>query len=312
MINVNIRRQLFFLLMILFVLFLAAATAGILLFIHVQAHTDDIFQNVGVHNLRQTVRSLNPFANFRHTLTHFHVDVIFVLQAAHETSADSGYFGRIQRQILHLGHLDGYRLKICQPAVAAQRTSASADAAHHLGFVTDTNLTQFNTHLKHTCQILYQFTEVYTAVCSKVENNLAVIKGVFHVNQLHNQTMLVDFFLAKLQRPFFLLYVFLMFFIIFRRSDTDDFFQRCHNFTFVHFLNIIGNGTILHAACGFHDDIVAVLYIERIGIKIIYFSCCFKSYTSNFYHISLQFLSINFSWHNCDSLSSPGLCGPLR
>ena len=74
--------------------------------------------------------------------------------------------------------------------MAAQRPSTDADTTADLCLITDTNLTQLDTGLEHTCQILYQFAEVDTSVCCKIEENLIVIKGILYIDQFHLQTML--------------------------------------------------------------------------------------------------------------------------
>jgi hypothetical protein len=56
------------------------------------------------------------------------------------TAADSGDTRRIQGQIQHQRHLDGYRYEIRQIAEAAQRPTTDADTTADISLITDTNL----------------------------------------------------------------------------------------------------------------------------------------------------------------------------
>ena len=138
----------------------------------------------------QSVRRLDIVAHTGKLAVQFLVSVFLIFQTAHQSAADSGDLRRIQGQILLLRHLDGYRYEIRQIAVAAQRPSTDADTTADLCLITDTNLTQLDTSLEHTCQILYQFAEVDTSIRRKIEQHLVIIKRILRIDQLHFQTVL--------------------------------------------------------------------------------------------------------------------------
>ncbi len=67
---------------------------------------------------------------------------------------------------------------------------------------------QFNPGLEDCRQILHQRAEVHPAVGGEVEQNFAVVEGVFHRHQLHVQLVLADFLLADGIGLFFMQLVF--------------------------------------------------------------------------------------------------------
>ena len=74
--------------------------------------------------------------------------------------------------------------------MAAQRPSTDTDSAYDLGFVPDAYLTKLDPGLKYRRQILYQLTEINPSICGKIKQNLVIIEGILHVDQLHFQIVL--------------------------------------------------------------------------------------------------------------------------
>ena len=83
--------------------------------------------------------------------------------------------------------------------MTAKGSSADSHTAYDLGFISHADLTQLDPGLKHRCKILYQFTEVDTSVCCKIEENLIVIKGILYIDQFHLQLMLADLLLTDFE-----------------------------------------------------------------------------------------------------------------
>ena len=173
----------------------------------------------------------------------------------HQSAADAGDLRRIQRQILHLCHLDRHRLEVRQPAVAAKTASAATDTAQHFGLIAHADLSELDAHFEYTCQILDQFAEVYTSVCCKVKDDLALIEGVFHIDQLHHKSMLIDFFLAERHRLFLLLDIFLMLSVILLAGHSDNSFERRNDIVLVDCRCFHRHRPEFHTARGLHDDI---------------------------------------------------------
>ena len=196
--------------------------------------------------------------------------------------------------------------------MAAQRSAAASDAPEHLCLVSDSYLAQFNAHPEHSRQIFYQFSEINSAVSGKVKYDLAVVKSVLHVYELHNKSVFIYLFLAKFHGPLFLFEIFLMLLMILFSCHAYDFFKGSHDFSLVHFSYIHGDRTELHASGGFHYDAVVFLYLQLSRIKIIYLTRGLKSHSRYFYHVILRFLKSNFLWRTDNSLSAKDHVSPLQ
>ena len=105
--------------------------------------------------------------------------------------------------------------------MAAQRSSADANAADELCLITDADLTQFNSCLKHSCQIFYQFTEVNPAIRSKIKQHFIVVKSVLCVDQFHFQLMFPDLFLTDAHGILFFFFISGSFGIVLRIGNPD-------------------------------------------------------------------------------------------
>ena len=74
--------------------------------------------------------------------------------------------------------------------------------------ISDADLAQLDPCAEHACQILYERAEVNPSVGGEVENYLAVVKGVFHVYELHLKPVSGNFLLTDFARFLFLYMVF--------------------------------------------------------------------------------------------------------
>ena len=119
-----------------------------------------------------------------------------MLQAAHQPAADTGNLGGIQRQILFLRHLDGHRNELRQMGMAAQFPAADSNSSQNFGFIPHADLPQLDSGLEHAGQVLDQLPEIDSAVRRKIEQHFVVIEGIFRVDQLHFQLMLLNFLLT--------------------------------------------------------------------------------------------------------------------
>ena len=63
--------------------------------------------------------------------------------------------------------------------------------------------------MKTRSQILYQLAEIHPAVGSEEENNLAGIKGIFHIDQLHIELVSRNKLLADSEGFLFLPFIFI-------------------------------------------------------------------------------------------------------
>ena len=110
--------------------------------------------------------------------------------------------------------------------MTAERSAADSDAAHHLGLIPDTNLAKLDSRAEYRCQVLYQLTEVNSAVRCKVKQQLVPVKGILCIHQLHLKAMLDDFLLADGKCLFFLFLISLNRFLILVGCHSDDRLKR--------------------------------------------------------------------------------------
>ena len=153
---------------------------------------DCILQRYLTFNQILVTIHLDPFSRLGHILSLFFVGLVFIGQTAQQTIADPGYFGRIERQILLLGHLDRYGIKVFNKRGAAQFTTAGTDTAEHFRFMPDTDLAHFNPGPKLLNQVFDQSPKINPAVGGKIKNHLAAVEITLDPNKMHVQIMLVN------------------------------------------------------------------------------------------------------------------------
>ena len=136
------------------------------------AHAGLFRYNVVFKHGTVAVRSAHVTPGPGHLLAHRLIAVLLVLKAAHEPAAYSGYLCRRKRQALLLCHFDGYRRKVRKERLAADRPSAGAKAAKHLGLIAHAYLPKLNPGPEYAGKILYKLAEVHPSVRSEVEYNL--------------------------------------------------------------------------------------------------------------------------------------------
>ena len=250
--------------------------------------------NDNLHQLAKHINalhfSLDPFRSChrisysRQTFVQILVSLLFILQTAHQPSAHTGNLGGIQRKILFFCHFYGNRNEFRQIRMAAQSSSTDTHSSQNLCLISDTDLPQFNPRLKHCCQIFYQVTEINTSVRSKIKQYFIIIKGVFHIDQLHLQFMCPDLLQTNLVSFLLSFFITLRFRIIFRCSHTNNILQRLNNFLLVHFLWSQNDGTIFYPPGSLHDHVISLPDLKTLRIEIIYLAHIPKPDSNNFYH----------------------------
>ena len=115
----------------------------------VELDLDGAAQQVHLYHRAVTCGSLHERAVLGHGLHQGLIGLLLIAQAAHEPSAGAGYFGRVERQSLGLRHLGADGLELRQELIAAERTSAHAYAAEHLGLVAHAYLAQLYAAAEH-------------------------------------------------------------------------------------------------------------------------------------------------------------------
>ena len=209
---------------------------------------------------------------------------LFVAQAAHQSAAAAADFAWVEGQALFLCHFDADRCKVGQKSGTAELLAAHADAAHHFAFIPYADLAQLNSGAEHLCKFLYKLTEVNTAVCSKVKQHFAAVKGVFHINKLHFQLVFFNFFKADFKRLFFVLAVLLHLFHILWGSNACNRFERAHNFVCIFFVHALHAKAAFQPTRCIYNDIVNFFDFKFLRVKKVNLATCFKTNSDNFCH----------------------------
>ncbi len=96
-------------------------------------------------------------------------------------------FGRVQRGFLQLGHPHVHGGQDFQEPLAAAFLSAGFVIADQLGFVTGTDLPQFDTGLVFTGHAFDQFAEIHPPFTGEINDHAFAAKQMFGFDNLHGQ-----------------------------------------------------------------------------------------------------------------------------
>ena len=99
-------------------------------------------------------------------------------QAAHQTAAQTGYFFRIKRHALLLGHFHGDPLQVLQNSGAADNPAAYGHAFDNAGFLTCTDLLELDTSLEFLDQVFDQIAEINSALGGKIKDNFTLVEKI--------------------------------------------------------------------------------------------------------------------------------------
>ena len=116
--------------------------------------------------------------------------------------------------------------------------------------------------MENGSQILDQVTEIDTAVRSEIEQDLGVVEGIFAVDQLHIELMLMDLLQADIQclDLFFLVLRFVC--DILFRSHPDHFLQRLDDLIIRFVVRRDDDLSELHAAGRLHDHFISLFHLQ--------------------------------------------------
>ena len=100
------------------------------------------------------------------------VYVVLESETAHKTTACAGDLCGVEREILLLRHLYRHLCKIGKEGRTAERASADCESSDKFGFISDSDLTEFDARAEDRSEILDQLTEVNAPFGGKVECQL--------------------------------------------------------------------------------------------------------------------------------------------
>ena len=185
---------------------------------------------------------------------------MLIAETAHQSAAGAGDLRGIEGQILLLCHLDGDLHEVGEECRAAERSPAHAQSAEHLRFVTDADLPQLYPCAENGGEILHQFPEIDPDLRGKIEEELAVVEGVFRLDELHVQSMVAYLLLTDGERLRFELLVCLVPFPVRVCGDPYNGAQRRDDFGMGDHLIAGRDKAVFGSPCGFHDHAVAFLH----------------------------------------------------
>src|SRR5829696_3863706 len=129
------------------------ATKSDLGVIIVQPNSYEFLEQLHRDDPAHTARCFDSLPEFRHHGFHLPVLVVFIRQAAQQTTANSRYLRRIQWQVLVLGHVHRNLGKDRQPGRATKGSSATAETAQQSRFVARTDLSQLDAAAERACRL---------------------------------------------------------------------------------------------------------------------------------------------------------------
>ena len=168
--------------------------------------------------------------------------------------------------------------------MAAQTSSTYTDSTKNLRFITNTDLSKFNTCFENCCEILYKLTEINSAVCRKIKQYFIVIKCIFRIYQLHLQTMLTNLLLTDFKRFSLSDSVLCLSLIILLCRYAEYFFERMNNIFLTYFSRCKYNFPVLYSTGSLHDHMIASFNLVILRAEIINLAYITKSYAYYFCH----------------------------
>ena len=106
--------------------------------------------------------------------------------------------------------------------MTAKWPAAYANATHDLRLVANADLTKLDPGLEHAGEVLYELAEVDPSVGGEIKQDLVVVEGIFRIDELHFQPMLLDLLEADLKSLFFLLFVACLLLLIALICDAEN------------------------------------------------------------------------------------------
>ena len=228
---------------------------GLRMILH--AHLDALPQEIDIRDGAAPVGRIDKGLILRRGAQKIFIGVLLVLEAAHQPPADAGNFGRIQAEILRLGHLDRDRLEIVEEFAAAEGPSADAESADHLRLVAHADLAQLNARAEYGGEVLDQLPEVHTPVGGEEEEQLAAVEGALRRDQLHFELVFRDLLQADVKGALLLFEIRSVDMLVLRRRKAEDLPQRRNDLRGGHLVISGGADAVFHAARGVHNDVVA-------------------------------------------------------
>ena len=265
-----------------------------LLRVLVQHHLGGLTQQIHLTDGAHAVGRLHQRVLLGRPLDEVGIGLLLIFQAAHEPAAGAGDLGGIEGEILGLGHLDGHGVEVAEEGGAAVGSAADAQASQHFRLVPDAHLTQLNPGAEDAGQVLDQGPEVHPALSGEEEEDLAAVKAVLHLNELHLQLVLGNLLLTDLEGPGLLLFVFLLLAEIGLRGNAE---HRAEGGDELHLVDhgvALGADGALQTVGGLQNDVLPLRHLQAVGVEKVFFSAAFKADADDFGHVvSSDWIGVN-------------------
>jgi hypothetical protein len=133
----------------------------------------------------------------------FFVGVVFITQAAFETSAATGNLAGIEGSFLELGHFHGDGGHFLQVRIAADGFAAVSVIGEQSGFIADTDLPHFNAEVEVASENADEFAEVDAVFGKVIQDQFFTTEDQFDIHQLHLQSTFPQLFCAASEQVTF-------------------------------------------------------------------------------------------------------------
>ena len=113
------------------------------------------------------------------------VGLELVAQAAHEAPARARDLGRVEREVLLLGHADAHRVEARGETTAAELLAAVAVAADDGGLLAHADLAHVDAHVELAREITHELAEVHAVLGGEVADGLLLVEEELDAHGLH-------------------------------------------------------------------------------------------------------------------------------
>ena len=217
-----------------------------------------------------------------------------MLETAHQPPAGAGNLDGIEGKPLFLCHFDGNRLEIAHELMTAEGSAANAQSAEHLGFVAHADLPKLNPCAEHAGEILDKVAEIHTSLGGEVEDDLAVVKCTFHIQQIHFQPVRLNLLIAYVKGLFRLDFVFVdsRKVRVGRLADDglDLAVEFAVEFAVVNFAAIHDDFAAFCASNRLDNDVTAELQFFVVWAEVVNLAALLESYSNDLRHYFSVFL----------------------
>ena len=110
--------------------------------------------------------------------------------------------------------------------MTTERATADTETAHKLSFVAYAYLTQLDARSEHSRKVLDELAEIDPALSGEIEDELAVVKRILNIDELHIEPVLSYLFNAGIVRVYLFPEIIAMYLLVRLCSTAEHRAQR--------------------------------------------------------------------------------------